>query len=107
VDHGIEDYEFLSSAMGQMCAAAKEGAWARMAALEKNCSPRIAAMKAHGARAPLDETARQRKYALIRKILADDAEIRNLADPSMAQLQRILQSTTQQRRALETCNPNR
>lgn len=102
MEKGIEDYEFLSSVTEQMRAAAAEGEWDRLIALEKKCSERVAVMKSQNAATALDERAQQKKAALIRKILADDAEIRNLTEPWMAQLQRLLQSTRQERRLLET-----
>lgn len=94
----IENYEFLSSIMGQMRVAATQGEWDQLAVLEKQCSQRVAAMKTQGEATPLDESTRQRKAALIRKILADDADIRNHTEPWMAQLQRITQSAGQARR---------
>lgn len=97
----IENYEFLSSVMGQMRAAATQGEWDHLVELEKQCSQRVDVMKAQDAVTPLDESTRLRKVALIRKILADDAEIRNHTQPWMAQLQRIMQSAGQERRLLE------
>lgn len=97
----IENYEFLSSITGQMRAAATQGEWDHLVELEKQCSQRVDAMKAPDTAAKLDESARLRKVALIRKILADDAEIRNHTEQWMAQLQRIMQSTGQERRLRE------
>lgn len=97
----IENYEFLSSVMGQMRVAATQGAWDHLVELEQQCSQRVDAMKAQDAVTPLDESARLRKVALIRKILADDAEIRNCTQPWMAQLQRIMHNTGQERRLRE------
>lgn len=97
----IENYEFLSSITGQMRAAATQGAWDHLVELEKQCSQRVDAMKAQDATTPVDESTRLRKVALIRKILADDAAIRNHTEQWMAQLQRIVQSTGQERRLRE------
>ena len=97
----IENYESLSSLTGQMRAAAMEGEWDRLVELEEQCGRHVASMKELDATATLDEEARLRKVALIRKILADDAEIRNLTEPWMAQLQRIMQSARQEQRLLE------
>jgi flagellar protein FliT len=55
-------------------------------------------MKPADAEAKLDEPARQRKIQLIKKILADDAEIRNRTEIWTGQLQRILQSHRQEQR---------
>lgn len=98
MDQVIENYESLSSIMGKMRAAAAQGEWDRLVELEKQCSLRVEAMRAQGEAAPLDENTRLRKVALIRKILADDAEIRNYTEPWMAQLQRIMRSAGQEQR---------
>ncbi len=100
----IENYEFLSSVMGQMRVAATQGEWDQLVDLELQCSQRVASMKTQdaatpiGEDTPIDEHTRLRKVALIKKILADDAEIRNQTEPWMAQLQHLMQSTGQERR---------
>lgn len=81
--------------------AAVQGEWDRLVDLERQCSQRVESMKALDANTPLDENTRQRKVALIRKILADDAEVRNRTEPWMAQLQRIMQSARQEGRLLD------
>jgi len=98
----IENYEYLSSLTAQMREAAVLNKWDHLVELEKQCSQRVASMKAQDANSPLDENTRLRKVALIRKILADDAEIRNCTEPWMAQLKRIIKSVGQERRLLET-----
>jgi flagellar protein FliT len=97
----IENYEQLSSLTAQMREAAVQNKWDQLIELEKQCSQRVAAMKTVDEKLPLDESTRLRKVALIRKILADDAEIRNQTEPWMAQLQRIMQSSRQEHRLLE------
>jgi len=97
----IENYEFLSSITGQMRAAATQGEWDHLVELEKQCSQRVDVMKTQDTATTLDENARLRKVALIRKILADDAEIRNHTEQWMLQLQRIMKSTGQERRLRE------
>jgi flagellar protein FliT len=97
----IENYEYLSSITSQMRVAALQGQWDNLVELEKQCSQRVATMKALDASTPLDETTRLRKVALIRKILADDAEIRNQTEPWMAQMQLIMQSARQEHRLLD------
>jgi flagellar protein FliT len=97
----IENYEYLSSIMGQMREAATQGAWDHLVELEKQCSQRVNAMKAQDNTTVLDESTRLRKVTLIRKILADDADIRSHTEPWMAQLQRLMQSAGQERRLQE------
>ena len=99
MDHQvIENYESLSTLTGQMRMAATRGEWDDLVELEKKCSQRVADMKVQDASTPIDEATRLRKVELIRKILADDAEIRNHTEAWMAQLQQIIQGTAQERR---------
>ena len=97
----IENYEFLSSIMGQMRVAATQGEWDHLVELEKQCSQRVEIMKTQDATTRIDESTRLRKVALIRKILADDAEIRSHTEPCMGQLQHIMRSVGQERRLQE------
>ena len=97
----IENYEFLSSITGKMREAATQGEWDHLVELEKQCSQRVESMKASDASPPLDEGTRQRKVELIKKILANDAEIRNQTEPWMAELQRIMKGAAQERRVLQ------
>lgn len=102
MDPVIKNYEFLSSITAQMRVAATLSQWDQLAALEKQCSQHIDVMKTQGVGIPPDESTRLRKVELIHKILADDAEIRNYTEPWMAQLQRIMHSTGQERRLQQT-----
>ena len=94
----ITNYETLSALTGQMREAAAQGEWDKLVSIERQCSQQVAAMKPVDATATLDESARQRKIHLIKKILADDAEIRNHTEKWMGQLQRIMQSNHQEQR---------
>ena len=94
----ITNYETLSALTGQMREAAVQGEWDKLASIEQQCGQQVAAMRPADAAAALDEPARQRKIQLIKKILADDAEIRNRTEVWMGQLQRIMQSNRQEQR---------
>ncbi|MBI5626201.1 MAG: flagellar protein FliT [Nitrosomonadales bacterium] len=94
----VANYESLSALTGQMREAAAQGEWDKLVSIEQQCSQQVAAMKPADATAKLDEPARQRKIQLIKKILADDAEIRNHTEVWMGQLQRIMQSNRQEQR---------
>jgi flagellar protein FliT len=94
----ITNYESLSAITSQMRDAAVHGEWDQLIGLEQQCSQHVATMKPVDATAMLDEPARQRKIQLIKKILADDAEIRNRTETWMGQLQRIIQSNRQEQR---------
>lgn len=94
----IENYESLSSLTSQMRNAAINSEWDNLLSLEQQCSLHVASMKSADAAAKLDEPTRQRKIQLIKKILADDAEIRNHTETWMKQLQNIMQSNRQEHR---------
>lgn len=92
----IANYELLTALTGQMREAAVHGEWDQLVSIELQRSNLVATMKPVDAEAILDEAARQRKIQLINKIMADDAEIRNLAQAWMSQLQLSIQSNRQE-----------
>lgn len=94
----IANYEMLSTLTGQMRDAAEHGEWDKLVSVEQQCRQQVATMKPVDAVATLDESARQRKIQLIKKILEDDAEIRNHTETWMDQMQRIMQSSRQEQR---------
>lgn len=94
----IANYEMLSALTGQMREAAVQGEWGQLVSIEQQCCKQAAAMRSADATATLNESARQHKIQLIRKILADDAEIRSHTEVWMGQLQRIMQSNRQEQR---------
>lgn len=94
----IINYESLSALTAQMRDAAAQGEWEALIGLEQQCTRQIALMRPLDTGAVLDESSRQRKILLIRKILANDAEIRNCTESWMGQLQRIMQSNRQEQR---------
>ncbi len=94
----IVNYESLSTLTGEMREAADQGEWDKLIDLEQQCNLQVASMKSTDDLPLLDEVGRQRKIQLIRKILADDAEIRDRTETWMGQLQRIIQNTRQEQR---------
>lgn len=94
----IENYQHLSSLTAQMSVFAAQGEWDHLVELEKQCSLRVETIKTLDAAFQLNESALLRKAELIRKILADDAEVRKHTGPWMEQLQRSMQSAGQEHR---------
>ena len=97
-DQILSLYEAVSNITDQMLAAAKQGDWDRMIALEEHCSRHIQTLKDGEPPVPLTGVNRERKIKIIHKILADDREIRDLAEPWMAQLGQMINSTRAERR---------
>jgi flagellar protein FliT len=101
----IEDYQCLSDLTGKMLKAAIVGEWDSLVMLEKDCAQKIAEIKPRDTM-PSDNETRLQKIALIKKILADDADIRNHTEVWMGQLQRIMQSARSEVRLQQAYNPN-
>ena len=99
--NGLAGYEAIAEVSGRMLGAAKESDWDRFVAEERRCRALVADVQAR-AESQLSEDERKRKFALLRKMLADDAEIRNLAEPWMQHLQEMLASSGNNRRLGES-----
>lgn len=97
-----KSYESLSVLTGEMRIAAVQGEWDRLVALEQQCRQHVTNIQAADEISQPDEATRQQIVQLIRKILADDAEIRTRTENWMAQLQHVMQSTRQELRLNQT-----
>ena len=97
-------YHSISNITGDMAAAARAGEWDRLTILERRYSALVAKLGA-AQPAPLTPEMRRHKIELIHKILADDAEIRNHAEPWMSRLQNLLGNTGMERRLRQAYDP--
>ena len=93
----LEEYQLLSGITGRMREAAAGGDWDRLIELEKECKRKVEDIKPRDI-VPSNPDERAQKIALLKKILADDADIRNRTETWMEQLQRIMQSTRSEQR---------
>lgn len=91
-------YENVASITNEMLTAAREGDWDKLAELETRCSDQVSIIKMGEKPVQLNATLRERKAEIIRKILADDREIRHLAQPWMEQLSLLINSTGAERK---------
>lgn len=96
----VANYESLAALSGQMRDAASRGEWELLISIEQQRSKLVEAMKPLDAEARLDEAALRRKNQLINEVLAGDAEIRNLTQVWMSELQLSRQSNLQELRLL-------
>ncbi len=104
-EHILDVYASISAKTGEMLEAAKSSDWDRLVVLEQDCRALIEALKQSDAGADVGARFVQRKVALIRKVLADDAEIRKFTEPWMTQLEAFLGNTRREhklQRAYET-----
>ena len=94
----ITNYETILAITGQMLDAARNDDWERLVALEKDCKKLVEELIAENYGLPLSSQLQRRKAEIIRKVLADDAEIRNITEPWMMQLQNLLGSAGRERK---------
>jgi flagellar protein FliT len=97
-EHILDIYGSISVKTGEMVDAARSGDWDRLVALEQDCRALIERLKHTDAGAGAGARFLQRKVAFIRKVLADDAEIRKFAEPWMTQLEAYLGRARQEQR---------
>lgn len=103
----LDTYDRLSQTTGYMLRAAQTGDWERLVDLEKDCSGLIARLTALESEDPLPDALRIRKASLIRKVLADDAAIRDITEPWVKRLEATLGSNRHEQKLLNVYGPPR
>ena len=93
----IAIYEAILTITGRMLKAAQSADWERLITLEHECRGLTKKLMISDKNKVLSSDLRQRKQEIIQQILADDAEIRTLTQPWMAQLQNILSNPVYKR----------
>lgn len=99
--HTLQHYDSIAEASGRMLEAARRSDWDGVVAEEKRCSELVAALQARAdttSASALSPEERAARHTIIRKVLADDAEIRNLAEPWMRHLESVLASSGNNRK---------
>jgi flagellar protein FliT len=79
-------YEAIAELSAEMLNAARDGKWGELRTLQGAYRELIEGLRGADAASELDDSARARKFDLVRQILADDAAIRDLTTPSLARL---------------------
>lgn len=90
-------YEAVLGLTGQMLNAAKRSDWDHLIELESDCHSLIAKLMAADKQS-LAHDDNARKVEIIRKVLADDAEIRNITQPWIAELGKFLGHTSNEKK---------
>lgn len=92
----IDIYEEMTSLSASMVDAAQRNDWDRLIGLERSVTELRARLNDEDNNR-LSESDRERKAALIQRILADDAEIRRHTEPWMEQVRQFLGGTRKKR----------
>lgn len=98
----ISIYENVANITDRMLKAAQVADWDLLTELETDCSSTVNQLKANEVPSDLPPEIRERKIQIIKKILADDKEIRNLTEPWMAQLTNLMKNSESNRKLSQT-----
>ena len=83
-------YEQIAGLSDQMVAVARASDFERLATLENQCAAQVLSMDSS---VPgLSGAARLRKIALLKQIMANDRAIRDVTEPWMGQLSKVMQA---------------
>jgi flagellar protein FliT len=86
----VERYRRMADASGRMLGAARIDDWDEVCKIERECADLVAELSKMGDLAPADATLRAQKLELMKKVLADDAEIRHLSQPWLRKLDTMM-----------------
>ncbi|MDH4190148.1 MAG: flagellar protein FliT [Betaproteobacteria bacterium] len=98
----ISCYEAIARASSNMLAAAREADWQRLIEAEADCARHVQELRRLGSGTAMSEAGRRRRVAILRQVLAEDAEVRALTQPWLAQLERHLHGRDVGRRVRDT-----
>lgn len=82
--------ESVARATDRMLQAARGADWDALVTAEQACALLVDRLRHDPVTASLDAEERARKAALIRRMLANDREIRDITRPELARLDRLL-----------------
>ena len=83
-------YEAIEKASADMLHAARCGDWDQVVKLEGACVLLISQLKQAAREAPLGQDEAKLKSRIMQRILVNDAEVRNLAEPWLPDLHRLM-----------------
>jgi len=89
----ISLYEAVAEITDKMLAAARNQDWELLSDLEEDCSHYVSIIKQNETNEPLTDLGRERKIAIIKKILEDDKDIRELVTPALEKLSSMIKNT--------------
>jgi flagellar protein FliT len=98
----IKLYENIAVLTDQMLNAARNRDWEQLTELENDCSSKVQKIRDNESLAFLPPELKERKIRVIKKILADDKEIRDITEPWMAELSNLMKASSAERKLSHT-----
>ena len=98
----IGTYEAVAEFTRLMLVAVRQGDYDRLAVLEEECTRCVGQLRGIDQVAPLTDEQRARKIAMIRQILANDRELRDITEPWMTRLASMMRSPDAEARQSST-----
>jgi len=85
----IDLYQAIEASSARMLQAAQAQDWDAVARCESTCAVLIAQLRLQAGHSTLEPAQRRQKTAIMRRILQNDAQIRALAEPWLAQFEHL------------------
>jgi flagellar protein FliT len=102
----ISLYESVADLTDQMLAAARQEDWDLLSRLEADCAHVVNVLKQNEGSTRLTDDRRERKIEILKKILEDDRDIRNLTDPGLQKLSALIKNTSTERKLANAYGTN-
>ena len=102
----ISAYENVATITAKMLDAARLADWELLAQLEADCSFQVQCLRENDIPVELPTEIREKKILVIKKILSDDKEIRNITEPWMAQLSNLMKNSNTTLKLSQTYGAN-
>ncbi|WP_227869608.1 flagellar protein FliT [Undibacterium parvum] len=94
----ISIYENVAEITDRMLNAAKSADWDLLTELERTCYNSVQEIQNKDTNLELPLEIKNKKIAIIKKILADDKEIRDITEPWMLQLSKLMKNSESNRK---------
>lgn len=106
----LDIYQKVATLTAQMRIAAQERDWELLAKLEDDCNTHVSQLKHHDVNLEENITLsfelKQKKINIIKQILADDRAIREITEPWMTELSKLMSSASTARKLSQSYGAN-
>ena len=102
----ISLYENVAQITAHMLDAAQNGDWELLSDLENNCKNTVETLQMHDISSELTLDLKNKKIAIIKKILEDDRKIRDITEPWMIKLSNLMKKSQNHRQLSQAYGAN-